>query len=99
MAIKVNTGAIINSAARISKYNNNIRNDFEAVERAVMNLGNNWNSGVSGPSINSFQNIRRSYVDNRYIVIDDMRKFMVNVAGEGYENTESSVVSAAKAFK
>ena len=99
MAIKVNTGAIVNSAARISRYNNNISNDFVSVERAVMSLGSNWNSGVSSTAINSFQNIKKSYYEARYIVIDDMRKFMVNVAGEGYENAETSIASAASVFK
>lgn len=99
MAIKINTGAIANSATRISRYNNNIKNSLSSVEQAVNSLNRSWDSGISDLAVNSFFHIKRTYADSRYIVIDDMRKFLVNIAGEGYENTESAVESVASAFK
>lgn len=99
MPIKVNTYQIKNSAQKINSYNRNIRNKFASVEGALNALDRSWESGVSNSVMSSFRNIKRDFPENRFKVIDDMTKFMINIASDGYEKTEESVESVASAFK
>lgn len=99
MSIKINTAAVVNSAHRIASHNNAIDNNFNSVIQAVQSLDRAWDSGVSDMAINSFNNLKRTYPTNRYRVIDDMKNFMIKSVSDGYENAETAISSAAKAFK
>lgn len=99
MSIKVNTAAIANSANKIATYNSMIDNNFSSVVQAVNSLDRTWESGVSSMAVNAFHNIYRVYPESRYRVIDDMKRFMIRTVGDGYENVETAVNTAANAFK
>ena len=76
-----------------------IKNDFSSVESAINSLNNNWDGSASDAAVRKFQNIRNNHYNNRFNVINDMVNFMLNQVGEGYEKTETTISSAASAFK
>ncbi len=99
MALKVNTNAIRTAATSIAKKNKNIKDDFSSVEKVMNELDANWEGTASNSAISKYKNIKNTYYNNRYEVINDMVNFMKKQAGDGYENVETTVVSAASAFK
>lgn len=99
MAIKVNTAVIKSTASQISSINKKINNDFSNVESAINTLNRNWDGSASDNAIRKFQSIKNNFYNNRYNVVNDMVNFMLKQVGEGYESTETTVSSAASAFK
>lgn len=99
MAIKINTATVRSTANQISTVNTKISNDFSAVQSAINSLNSNWDGSASDAAIRKFNNIKTTYFDKRYGVINDLTNFMLKQVGENYERTETSVSSAAKAFK
>lgn len=99
MAIKIDTGAVRTTASQIANVNKKINDDFSAVETAINNLNKNWDGSASDTAIRKFQNIKSTYYNNRYNVVNDMVNFMLKQVGEGYEKAETAIVSAASAFK
>lgn len=99
MAIKVNTAVIKSTASQISSVNKKINNDFSTVESAINTLNRNWDGSASDNAIRKFQSIKNNFYNNRYNVVNDMVNFMLKQVGEGYESTETTVSSAASAFK
>ena len=99
MAIKINTAAVRSTANQISTVNTKISNDFSSVQSAINSLNSNWDGSASDAAIRKFNNIKTTYFDKRYGVINDLTNFMLKQVGENYERTETSVSSAAKAFK
>ena len=99
MAIKIDTNAVRTTATQIANTNQKISNDFSSVESAISNLNRNWDGMASDAAFRKFNNIKNTYYDNRYKVVNDMVNFMKKQVGEGYEQTETAIVSAASAFK
>ena len=99
MAIKVNTAIVRSTATQIASVNKKINNDFSAVESAINTLNNNWDGSASDAAFRKFSNIKSSFYDKRYGVVNDMVNFMLKQVGESYESTETTVSSAASAFK
>lgn len=99
MAIKINTAAVRSTASQISSVNKKINNDFSAVESSINTLNRNWDGSASNNALKKFQNIKNNFYNNRYNVVNDMVNFMLKQVGEGYESTETTVSSAASAFK
>lgn len=99
MAIKIDTSRVRSTASQISTMNKKIKNDFSSVESAINSLNNNWDGSASDAAVRKFQNIRNNHYNNRFNVINDMVNFMLNQVGEGYEKTETTISSAASAFK
>ena len=62
-------------------------------------MNKNWQGTVSNAAIIKFRQLKQTYGEARFNVINDMVNFMYQQVGEGYENTETSVQSAASAFK
>ena len=99
MAVKINTGTVSTAATQIANVNRKIKNDFSSVETAVSNLNKNWEGSASETAMSKFKSIKSAYYDNRYNVVNDMVNFMKKQVGEGYDNVETAIVSAASAFK
>lgn len=99
MAIKIDTSRVRSTASQISTMNKKIKNDFSSVESAINSLNNNWDGSASDAAVRKFQNIKNNYYNNRFNVVNDMVNFMLNQVGEGYEKTETTISSAASAFK
>lgn len=99
MAIKIDTNAVRTTAKLIANSNQKISNDFSSVESAISTLNKNWNGTASDAAFRKFNNIKNTYYDNRFKVVNDMVNFMRKQVGDGYEQTETAIVSAASAFK
>jgi uncharacterized protein YukE len=99
MAIKIDTGIVSTTANQIANTNQKISDDFSSVDAAISTLSRNWEGAASDAALWAFSNIRNRYYDNRYAVVNDLVAFMKNQVGEGYEQTETAIVSAASAFK
>lgn len=97
--IKVNTNYVVDTAQKIKKINEQINGDFSSVEAAINNLNRNWDGSASEIAIAKFRNIRNTYYDNRYNVVNNMVNFMKNQVGAAYDEAEKKIVSAASAFK
>ena len=99
MAINVDTSKVVSTANTISAKNTAIKNDFKSVETAIRQLNTSWNGSASEGAIGAFDNIKNSYCDTRYTVVNDLVKFMLEQVGERYDTTETKLCSAASAFK
>lgn len=99
MAISIDTGAVRNTARQIARTNQRINDDFSAVNSAITNLDRNWDGTASDAAMRKFQNIKNIFYDNRYNVVNNIVNFMNAQVGDGYEQTERSVSTAASAFK
>lgn len=99
MAIKINTAIVRSTASQISSVNNKMNNDFSAVDSAINALNRNWDGSASDIALRKFQSIKNNFYNNRFNVVNDMVNFMLKQVGEGYESTETTVSSAASAFK
>lgn len=99
MAIRIDTAAVETTATQVADMNRQISDDFAFVEAAISNLDKNWNGTASVAVLKKFERIRNTYFSNRYEVINDMIKFMRTQVGEEYEQAETSIATAASAFK
>lgn len=97
--IKVDTDHVSNVADNIDHFNKKIRDDFTAVETAVKSLGSTWVGSASEPSIGAFHDIKNTYSETRYQVVDNFVKFLKQQVDPSYEQTETSNTSLADQFK
>lgn len=99
MAIKIDINAVRTAATQIADSNQEINNDFRSVESAISTLNRNWEGTASDAAFRKFSNLKNTYYDNRFKVVNDMVNFMKKQVGESYEQTETAIASAASAFK
>lgn len=99
MAIKIDTGKVVETANQIATYNKKIRDDFQEVKDAMEQLNKHWDSNASGQAIQKFQGIRKDFVEQRYATVDQLVSFLMHQVGANYEETETRIQSAADAFK
>lgn len=97
--MKINTALVKDTAERIRKCNKQIKNGMDNVQKAVYNLNNFWESPSSGKVINKFNNIKNSYSNTRYQVMDNYVAFLYKQIGENYEIMEANNTSLADALK
>ena len=98
MPIKINTAQVASTAKSISNLNTKINNDFNQLEKSIKTLNSKWDGTASDNAINKFNSIKNSFYSNRYKTINNMVNFLNNAA-EGYEKTETKILSAAEYFK
>ena len=98
-SIKVNTDAAVNAAGNIARINKSINDRFDSVWRAVKNLDGSWDGPASSNAIARFNTIRDACCNNRYKVLENYSRLLLNAVGKGYEETESSNISLADQFK
>lgn len=98
--IHVNTDAIKNLANDLNGTNNSIKNGYDNMTRAVLGpLMNSWESPASVHAVNRFDDIRKCYYDNRFIVMENCAKFLRDIVGEGYDFAENNNASLSELFK
>ena len=97
--LKINAEQVVETARRIKNINNQIREGFNNVQKAVTRLDGAWDSPAATNAINKFKAIKNSYCDARYDVIDNYVAFLHQQVGEGYTQTETTNKSLADAFK
>lgn len=74
--IKVDTGRVAAAATTIAAYNNRIRDDFSSVESAIRALNSVWDSSAAEQAMDSFYNIKNTYHEPRYTVMNNYVKFL-----------------------
>ncbi len=99
MPIKVKTDEVKIAAKNIAKNNNNIKSSFTDVETSVKKMKSNWDGSGAEKAISTFKTIQNAYCNNRYLVIDDLVRFLNISVGETYENNEAAIKSAASKFR
>lgn len=97
--LSINTGNVVNTAYRINYLNQEISKDFKGVEDAVKRINNSWNSQASSHILGHFSSIQTILKENRYNVMDDYFRFLVEQVADGYEVTESTNKKLADSFK
>jgi len=98
-ALKVNTDIINAAAGQIKGYNKQIRDDFDSLQSAVSRLDSTWDGSAATNTIKKFNEIKSSYCDARYAVMDNFVGFLYQQVGIGYENVETTNKSLADQFK
>ena len=96
----VDTGAIKGLAKNINIANESIKTGFDNMSGSVFGrLMQDWESPAAAHAMKRFNDIRRSFYQNRYDVMNNCAVFLERIVGEGYENTENNNVSLADMFK
>lgn len=96
--IKVNTEAVRIAAMQIDSYNSSNRKNFDAVQRAVNTLSHSWQSHAATRSQYAFDSMKRG-CENGYNEINDLTRYLRDVVGISYEQTEASISAAAEEFR
>ncbi|MBR0467150.1 MAG: hypothetical protein IJJ40_06670 [Clostridia bacterium] len=99
MSVLINTQFVKAAASKIDNYNNKIKTDFSKVEKSINKLNASWDGVASDNAINIFQNIKKSYCNNRFAVINNLVVFLKNKVNPDYEETETAIKNAADYFK
>lgn len=99
MSVKVETSLVRMTAMTLQKYNNQINSDFFAVEKAIQLLNDVWDGNASDKALNVFFQIKKTYYEPRYMVMQSYTKFLLDQVSENYERVENDLVSIASAFK
>jgi uncharacterized protein YukE len=97
--IKVDTGTVAAAATTIATYNNRIRDDFSSVESAIRALNSVWDSSAAEQAMDSFYNIKNTFHEPRYTVMDNYVKFLQQQVDPGYTQTETVNTFLADLFK
>lgn len=97
--IKVDTDKVVLAATNITRYNQQIKDDFEVPEDAIEALAACW-EGVSSENIRgSFFAIKSAYYDERYQRLANCVNFLLRQVDAGYVQVENTNRSLADAFK
>lgn len=98
--LHVNTGAIRSTAKDIRSANERIRDGFDSTTKSVFNpLMNSWESPAASHAVKRFTDIRNCFYSDRYTVMDNYARFLEQLIGEGYDETEKNNTSLADLFK
>ena len=97
--LKINTDAVVSAANNIKLYNTQMRDDFSDVQTAITQLDSVWEGSAATAAIGKFNELRSTYADARYNVLDNYVNFLLQQVGEGYTQTETVNVSLADQFK
>lgn len=97
--MKVNVDRVHSAAIRIKGLNDQMRDDFADVQKAISKLDGSWDGSAATNTISKFNSIKSSYCNARYKVVDNFVAFLHQQIGEGYAQTEDANKSLADAFK
>ena len=97
--IRIDTDKVMASATRIKTLNNQIRDEFREVRDAMKKLDNAWDGSVATSAMSKFNDIKNTYCDARYDVVDNFVVFLQQRVGQGYAQTETANKSLADRFK
>ena len=97
--LNVNTEAIATAADNIDDINGLIHDRFIDLQKEVAKLKGEWQSPASETVMNKFDEIKTCFEDERYTVLQNYVRFLRDVVGVGYEQTEDVNKSLSEAFK
>ena len=99
MAINIKTEAVTKAASHIDEQNKNIQSDVEATKAVMRTLKTAWSGSAAGEAFARYDAIEKNFFEARYNVINNMVVFMRTCVEQNYENTETTISTAASAFK
>ena len=99
MNIKIKTEMVATAANTIAADNKTIFDEFAAVKTAINNMDNCWHGSAATAAITAFNNIEATFRQTRYDSVNVFVRFLREQVGQTYEETESELQNAAKAFK
>ena len=99
MAIKIDTGLVFDTATEISNKNMDLKNAYDDIDNVIAEIRRSWVGSASDNCCQKAEYIKNLYKDNRYEVVEDFVRFLRSQVGESYEKLESTLSSAANAFK
>ena len=97
--LKMNTDAVNTAAGNIKSLNNQIRQGLSNVNNAVSTLDYSWDGNAAQNAIQKYNEIKNSFDEPRYNVLDNFVTFLYQQVEEGYVSTEETNKSLADAFK
>ncbi len=97
--LKVDAEQVVATANRIKNLNDQMRDRFSSVQDAITRLDGTWDGSAATNAISKFNDIKNSYCDARYNVVDNFVAFLHQQVGEGYTQTEAVNKSLADRFK
>lgn len=97
--LKVNTDAAVAAAEHIKQYNEQMRDHFDTVLRAIQKLDNSWDGAAASAAMSKFNELKSQFPEARYNVLDNYVNFLLQQVGEGYVQTENANISLADQFK
>lgn len=97
--LKINTDAAVTAAENIKNLNTQINDSFDNVQSAMNQLDNCWDGSAAEATIGKFNEIKSSFLDSRYNVLDNYVNFLFQQVGEGYVASETVNLSLADQFK
>lgn len=97
--LKINTDAAVTAAENIKNLNTQIKDSFDNVQSAMNQLDNCWDGSAAEATIGKFNEIKSSFLDSRYNVLDNYVNFLFQQVGEGYVASETVNLSLADQFK
>lgn len=97
--IYINTERVTDTAQIIKVCNDNISAEIEEVERVIQQLNDAWDGMASEAAISKYQNIKKTYYERRYKVMNQYTDYLLTPVNQGYEQTENVNTSLSDAFK
>ena len=97
--IRVDTAQVVQIANTIDTLNKQLREQLEQSKQTIQNLGNSWEGEASQSTIDSYNSFANQYFDSYEQILNQYVVFLKNNVALGYEETETSNVNLADAFK
>lgn len=94
-ALKIDTQTIRSTAATIFAQNEALFETLIASQTTVQSLGSVWTGAASEATISAYDTFAAKYFESYREMLDQYVKFLTNIAGAGYEQTEQQVTSKA----
>ena len=95
----VNTAGIAASAGRLTKTNENIRDSFADVRKAISKLDSSWDGAASEFAVSKFHEIDKECSQRRYDAVKENIDYLNRIINPGFVATESKNASLADMFK
>lgn len=93
--INIDTGAIRSTASNIATQNNRLEETLLSCQQTVRSLSGSWTGVAAETTVTAFDSFAAKYFSQYKELLDQYVKFLNNVAGEGYEETEQQVTRKA----
>ena len=92
---RIDTGAIRTTADVIDAQNQRLNDTLESCQQTVHSLEGTWTGTAAETTVAAFDGFAAKYFGEYREMLDSYVKFLKNVAGEGYEETEQQVTRKA----
>lgn len=97
--LKIDTAAVTTAAANIGNINKQIRDGIDQVESAIKRLDNSWDGSASTAAISKYSEMKSKFVDARFKVMENYRRYLLEQVGQGYVQTEDVNKKLSERFK